>query len=194
MKSIVLGLSILLASNAFAASETSLKKLDVNKKVTSSDIRKEKSFSVVAGFGINLSEGSQSVGVEYFLESDALLAFRGSYSDDTSGTNEYKDRQISFEIAYKKFVSNSFYLRPGVYYRDYKEENVYESFWSDQTERYKDLGMAFAIGNQWQFNKLTIGCDWFGLANSFKTFKNTTPYQIRELSVSLLNFYMGMSF
>ncbi len=174
-------------------------KLAVKKRISSREYRSEKTFSVTAGFGIALSEMAQSLNGEYFVDGESLVSLRLSYYDEdrrSSYVNE--EKQFSAELGFKRFVSNSFFLKPMVYYRNYKKTRTYDSFWySDENngvERYVDAGMGFSIGNQWQFSTLTIGCDWFGISSSVKTFTDTTDFDFREYSFNLLNFFVGMSF
>lgn len=201
MKLLLAGLLILAQGAALGATETTLttQKLAPKKKLSSSEHREGKKFTLGLGFGLTLSEFSQSLSAEYFIDSDTLVSLRTSYGEeeDTVGVKE-EERQFSVELGVKRFVSNSFYLKPTVYYRNYKNTELEDNFWfNDETngvERYEDIGMGFSIGNQWQFESFTIGCEWFGLSNSVKTFENSTVFDFREYSVNLVNFSVGMSF
>lgn len=77
-------------------------------------------------------------------------------------SGNYDIKAYSAGVHYKQFVGNSFYFNAGLDYRkiDYK----YESYNNSNTETFigESSGISAAIGNQWVFNRFTIGCDWVG--------------------------------
>lgn len=121
-------------------------------------------------------------------------------------------KQVGFH--YKHFVGNSFYYRVGGDYRtvDYKYD-LSGSFFNDvSSSSFKSTAIigSFVIGNQWQWENFTLGCDWIGLAapltysiSGDKTptsasekadFDSDKKLYVTDSSGILLRFYLGASF
>jgi hypothetical protein len=121
-------------------------------------------------------------------------------------------------VHYKRFTGNSFYFRTGVDYSqvDYKYD-LRSSLYDDNMfmSRFKGTSFvgSFVIGNQWQWDNFTLGCDWIGYAvpvmysisDEVKPTLTDSSYEIREYendqkryvsdnSAVLLRFYLGASF
>ncbi|WP_374077265.1 hypothetical protein [Bdellovibrio bacteriovorus] len=116
-----------------------------------------------------------------------------------------------FGLHHKHFFGNSFYTKAGLDYRQAKYDYYY-----DANENYSFEGdgivASFAIGNQWQWQNFTLGCDWVGLSASLtRNIKNerisSTPYSWVEERLKededfyfmrntpqALRFYAGYSF
>lgn len=130
----------------------------------------------------------------------------GSFSCGISGS--------SLAVSYKKFVSNSFYFLSGLSYREVKF-NFSENFGSilDYASDFEGSAIALdiSIGNQWQWENFTLGCDWIGgslpITNHIKTqnvsgnlsyglssLDNKKNMYLEKFTLSGLNFYMGASF
>lgn len=124
--------------------------------------------------------------------------------DDVSGSNG------RFGIFYKRFVTNSLYLKGGLEARDinYKVEHK-DIFSPTYTQKgYINLYTVWiGIGNQWEINRhLTIGCDWIGASipfanNNFQEDDTGSPFnqwdlkqRMVQVTANVGRFYIGMSF
>lgn len=117
-------------------------------------------------------------------------------------------------VHYKHFVGNSFYYRAGGDYRtvDYKYD-LGGSFYSDvSSSAFKSTAIigSLVIGNQWQWENFTLGCDWIGLAAPLTysitgdkvpttaaekaDFDSDKKQYVTDSSGILLRFYLGASF
>ncbi|MNK86419.1 hypothetical protein D3C87_1063300 [compost metagenome] len=130
----------------------------------------------------------------------------GDYTCGISGS--------SLAVSYKKFVNNSFYFTSGASYRKIKY-NESENFGSvsDYAIDFEGNAIAldFSIGNQWQWQNFTLGCDWIGgslpisnrietenitgnLSNGQTNLDDRKNMYFETFSLSALNFYIGASF
>ncbi len=174
-------------------------------------------------FGIGPSV-SKTYGVHFgkYLDIDSvlLLEITGGTNDwsssNYSGTSGTKQEISSSSIGlhYKHFTGNSFYLRIGADYRILKYKNT--SLNSDLTRDTRSfegdsIAANFQIGNQWQWESFTLGCDWIGysapLTSNIRNFevvssldyehrwaKEDADMYIKKGHFNLLRFYMGTSF
>jgi hypothetical protein len=116
------------------------------------------------GFGV-WALASNGLNAGYFLNRNSQILM--SYNWSVSGKScwgdwscELKDRY--FSAAYKKFVTNTFYLQGGgSFHRLYTSENIDSSKFSFDADI---TTLDFAIGSQWNFGGFTFGFDWIGLA------------------------------
>lgn len=98
--------------------------------------------------------------------------------ETTSGQSETRVRQLGAH--FKQFLGNSFYIRGGLDYSQVDYEFNYDRAGGSSTDFQSSFsGNAFigsvVIGNQWQWQNLTIGADWIGAASvlSSKTAKQS---------------------
>ncbi|MAF91433.1 MAG: hypothetical protein CL674_09180 [Bdellovibrionaceae bacterium] len=210
-----------LSSTAFA-SETKLEtKLSEpiysdNVRVDSSRFyRANKTFSVVVqpiGFNYNSYSagltGSLFVSPRFQLSLSALnltTIFDWGREDDESG--EYvkvsDDREgEAYELTAKVFLGNSFYISPFLFKRRLavRERDGSWLFGGSgdvvREGEINDSGIGLKIGNQWQWNKFTLGCNWFSISESIFSSKQTgdLAYEYETTQVGLTEFYLGMSF
>jgi hypothetical protein len=225
IQSIILSLIYILSSTQVLAQENeqSVKEVTVEQNTTktqkrslgprslrksSYENRMDKSATIAVGIGYEMLEFGQFLNADIFLDADTLISLRASYADDkydryNDDSYIYRDRDTQFttSVQLKQFVSNSFYLKAGIFYRDLKEEKTRPSLFSSDTGTYrlKDMGLTFSLGNQWNFSKFTLGCDWFGITNSMKKLSesgNPDYFNINDdrVSINLITFYAGMTF
>ena len=162
--------------------------------------------------GYSFGAASNSIEAGYHLDADKVISLQ--YSDLKNGTGDDKNSEdevdrlwakdgvgSAISVNFKNFVSNSFYIKPGVYYRDQtKVEETTSSFGellSSKYSEFKDMGVEFRIGNQWQFENFTLGADWVGITRTLNIMeqKGTYKYSAEDLSAAnLLNFYLGYTF
>lgn len=176
------------------------------------------------GLGPNFAP-SEGIQAGYFLDRNNLILLdiksgKGaiSRSSTESGWKTMKPEIRSNQIGvhYKHFVGNSFYVKSGLDYNrvDYTydfSESLYRKYLKSSFTG-ESLIASFVIGNQWQWQSFTLGCDWVGLAapgytkiisenapNStdsydLDSFEEDKGYYINKTSIVLLRLYLGASF
>ncbi|HWU43533.1 MAG TPA: hypothetical protein VN132_08850 [Bdellovibrio sp.] len=140
------------------------------------------------------------------------------------GSNEVNDNALttwsivrataegtSVGVNYKHFAGNSFYFKGGVDYRTISYE--YNDSWSPEVYNFKGRGVdaSFLIGNQWQWDNFTLGCDWVGITvplsheiteekitssqvGTNSDLKKAEDHYLKNAIAQGLRFYMGLSF
>ncbi|MNT16573.1 hypothetical protein D3C72_1516840 [compost metagenome] len=131
---------------------------------------------------------------------------------ETDGINEREGTTVGAYV--KKFVSNSFYAKGGAEYTKVKYDNDYLWNFSGNSDAYgfeaNVLSAGLVIGNQWQWENFTLGCDWIGLtlpvshevtseysdsyALAKKYNKEDQETLLENASATVLRFYVGASF
>lgn len=139
----------------------------------------------------------------------------GFTTENTAGQSETQIRQIGAH--FKQFLGNSFYVRGGIDYSQVDYELNYD--WAGGTSedhRSSFSGESFigsvVIGNQWQWQNLTLGADWIGLTsvlsskiksesltgnpneNDKKRFQEYKEDYLNDGGTVALRFYVGASF
>jgi hypothetical protein len=174
--------------------------------------RMDKKYSLNATIlGLNFSTSALSAEASYFLNPTTTLGLQYSSLMNTSRDDTNSDQEAklweddgvgsAITINAKKFLSNSFYAKAGLYYRTQKsvERTLTRNGVLEEAEygEYEDIGLSVSIGNQWQFKNFTLGADWIGISNSLSILdqEGTKKYTTADLkSLSALNFYVGASF
>jgi hypothetical protein len=140
------------------------------------------------------------------------------------GETDFLLAQIENSIAslrLKTFWGNSFYTNIGLGSRMIGYRFRFSEIDSDGNFTGRDdetsmqntvLGSDFAIGNRWQWESFTIGCDWIGLFSPISTTgetsvsgTNISPSDVEDAnetmdrfskqgSIQFLRFYLGFSF
>ena len=137
----------------------------------------------------------------------------GSWSQGTFEFLGFRMTNRSYEIRYKKFHGNSFYWRGGGMLRTFEYNTNFTEFdkSADTKVKVSSVGVDFAIGNQWQWDTFTMGCDWFGLFvpltgsythsrpdgisdSEYDSEKNEAKKLSMRGHSQLLRFYLGLSF
>lgn len=149
----------------------------------------------------------------YYISPDSLVGL--SYSFAKLETNNAVSESLLFEVTYKRFFTNSFYMDAGfasdaigVTYQVRSSANAYEKV--ESSGELKRLGLVLHMGNQWQWNHFTLGCDWVGhhlplqRSESFKPSAGGNPEdedrqkdEVRKKvrsTLQLARFYVGISF
>jgi hypothetical protein len=181
----------------------------------SANNRVNKQFELMLSLGINFSDAGAGVTAGYYLNPNSIIEAELFTSEDDSKdevNNSYKYSNVnfrqttdSFSANLKYFTANSFYIRPGLFYVDYQYKSEGYLFGDADITR-KDLGVSFAIGNQWQWENFTIGCEWIGIQagvlNLSKSGRDNTLFSDIDgrskdnswASASLLKLNIGASF
>lgn len=123
------------------------------------------------------------ISLQKYLDRNRVILFEGMIgrmSSDTGAKNfpENKWESKSIGVHYKQFFGNTFYLRGGVDQSWVKVANSNVKTAStltgnDWKANYFELegdvtSAAVSLGNQWQWETLTIGCDWVGLSRHLR--------------------------
>lgn len=146
--------------------------------------------------GVNFLTVSSALEFGYYLSTDEILSLQYiSMRDRNTYRNEARDG-FALEIGYKKFTSNSFYIKPELYYRTQLKEDSYDDQDGIYTFKdFTDIGVIFKIGNQWQWESFTLGCDWIGVGRSLIVIDDVSGDDFdKRVSISYLNLNLGMSF
>lgn len=190
---------------------------DVNN--TSTRTRESKKYTINASLlGITHNTLSRSLEVGHHLNSSTIISLQhsdlqagpttldeGKYSNDELNTWKRNGVGSSLSFGAKKFLSNSFYMKAETYYRnqDYinktgSKKSTANGEWIvvyKETSRIEDMGATLKVGNQWQWDTFTLGCDWVGLNRSLSILSQNGKVENNALnSLNLVNFYFGLSF
>lgn len=183
--------------------------------------RMNKSFSlnyIALGVGPSVS-GSIGIDFGFYLDRNSLIDLeyingRPLYYSFLLNS-DYDVKTNSFGIHYKQFMGNSFYFRVGGDYRTVDYSYVARDFFSNAVvtrDAFKgsSLTATFLIGNQWQWENFTLGCDWIGIAvpltNQLDSESSTgsspnyaylhddEDLYLKKSTSTSLRFYLGASF
>ncbi len=216
---VLLGTVSAMADAKTQAQNTTEEKVDIKKysRVVvdeSAANREGKKYTVSAQImGFNFTGGETALNLGYFLNDKTVLKLRFSslrgtaqdiYSDE-GDSKEVKDawakqgNGTAIMAGVKLFTGNSFYVEPAAYYRNQYQVYSTTEFGASTVEiddaDIKDAGLSLRIGNQWQWDNFTIGCDWIGISRSLVDLGSTGDTNSDRLaSTSLLNLYLGASF
>lgn len=169
--------------------------------------------------GSTLTGSGQGVIAGYQADRNTVLQVEFSKGSSKTGDKEtdgINEREGTTVGAYaKRFMSNSFYAKGGVEYTKVKYDNDYLwNFASTTTDAYgfeaNVISAALVIGNQWQWENFTLGCDWIGLslpmshevtseysdsyALAKKYNKEDQETLLENASATVLRFYVGATF
>lgn len=206
---------------------------------TSQQEREDKRYEAVIellGIGTGILSNATGFTVGYFLKPNQIAEINFSQSsgnnDSTNRKEDTDDDYVTYEgfieghstafaLRVKHFFSNSFYAIGGVAYRDtdasYHVRPIFPlSLQSVEvaTLKERDLGITASIGNAWQWENFTLGCDWVGFhmpiikfkddydrkgillsgVDSLENDRNKFERQGRQLGVLALKFYLGAAF
>ena len=191
-------------------------------------INKENQFLInLTGAGPNATASTGLI-FGHFIDRNSMFlveAMTGTNTGNSLFSSSFYSSSIqtsakaqSIGVHFKQFVSNSFYYRFGVDYRNiaYKYSYTPSSTPVETAEFNGDsVALNFQIGNQWQFEKFTLGCDWFGLSmpitsnTSSRTLNaaaqtdasyynrkldDESDYYTKRTTYNFVRFYLGSSF
>jgi hypothetical protein len=122
----------------------------------------------------------------YFIDPDFVAEL--GYASGGASIGDFKADKSIVELKAKKFFGNSFYVDAGLGYEMWNVSYpVSISDTSFETRKLKgtvqNTGLEFHVGNQWQWDGFTLGCDWAGyflsLASS-TSFKSDTSVSAQK--------------
>ncbi len=132
--------------------------------------RRDKTLMVGLEMGFTLSFVS-GLRAGYFITPNLIA--EGSYATGIVSFLGYGGDKTLIEAKLKYFIGNSFYVDLG-----YSRENwdLTLPIFNDKTFDVVDIkgqvqndGLGIRIGNQWQWQSFTLGCDWVGAFSAFST-------------------------
>jgi hypothetical protein len=197
-----------------------------NYEHTSAYFRTGKQYAITGQlFGAGpVKTGSAGISLGYYLNDDAVASLEYMSGSATSSSSffaesKYEAKSNSIGLHLKKFEGNSFYWKPGVDYSQLKVDYNYTStFFGSTSSSTRELegdilSASIVIGNQWQWENFTLGCDWVGLSipvsSNTKVKRLSTTFTdnidqerlnedeklyFKTASLHLLRFYLGASF
>lgn len=128
-------------------------------------------------FGINptgMAGGGLTAGMYLDRNSILFAEVTNNANQSTFFGSDYNIKGTSVGVHYKRFVGNSFYVRAGADYRTVDYKYKYSSFVSSNFDSEssfigESLAASLVIGNQWQWENFTLGCDWIGVTAPFSS-------------------------
>lgn len=161
----------------------------------------------------------------YHLNRNQLIQIEATSGGLQSGLDASETKTQSFGAHFKHFVGNSFYYRAGIDHSIVKHYAIYSrsttsingvvTSQEEASGRFEGTmtGATLVIGNQWQWENFTLGCDWVGITQplvsqiSSQSVKNMTytPDASEKLQSDqqsllkgtlphLVRFYLGATF
>lgn len=178
--------------------------------------------ALLTGVGPSISSTAGIQLSKHLSANNALLV------ETTTGTNNWSSKDIadtkygynidistsSVGVHFKHYSGNSFYTRIGGDYRTVKYRVSYIYQGQEDLRNFDGDSVAanIQIGNQWQWESFTLGCDWIGYSlpissnvKNSRVSSSTLEYDQRRLKedsevlvkgahLNLLRFYIGASF
>lgn len=174
------------------------------------------------GLGAGYTNG-MGIGGTYHLNSNQLLNLElksgrmDNFRQSTIYSNGVVTDQSQSELTnssisggFKQFSGNSFYYKLGLDYTMGKYNYRFDGYRAEYEG--SSIGASIAIGNQWQWDSFTIGCDWVGYRTPIstntktnkivgsidkddeKSFNDDVKILFKDSNLMLLKFYLGASF
>jgi hypothetical protein len=166
--------------------------------------RESKKFQLAIGMLGHEYIGTNAITLSagYFLDPQSILLVRYSNLNGRGLDDDDSATLRAVTLGYRRFVANSFNLTPSVYYKRTTQKDNFTWFTTtSKTEVYEDIGIGFRIGNEWQWENFTLGCDWFGINRTMKVLNEKNVDDNWELfdtnskySFTIASFYLGYSF
>lgn len=164
-----------------------------SKNLTSEENRKSLNYQVALAF-VGVEYGTSTpltFSASYFFNPDNLLTLR------YTNINNNNEKLRAVAIGYKHFLGNSFNIMPTLGWR--RTIGSSESNFSPRF-KYEEINAGIRIGNEWQWENFTMGCDWVGINKTIIKLHSTGDSGIinsaikQSTTFALLSFYLGYSF
>ena len=201
----------ILFSAGLSAKESSSSKLRLSKnikqKVKSSQMaRADKKLSLLfqpVGFDYGaysygfmadlfITPNLQLVFANYQLHGDfSILQSDNEYDFYQNGSN-FSYRGQAYELGAKVFVTNSFYVSPYLYSRSL--ETLKYRGGSMLAGEETDRGLGLKLGNQWHWDRFTLGCSWISYSTALVSENVYGESSSGESNLGLTEFYFGLAF
>lgn len=197
---IFIGLTLLMTVSSYAldsSKDNFDKKFTKTIELESMKIRSQKKYNFNFGTAVAVEEGTlASLEASYHLNelediSIALTRFDSLYSN----TEHLRAKGYILTTYYKYYFGNSFYLKPGLYYKDQETTITNDISSSTVIENLSAVGLDLRIGNQWQWEHFSFGIDWVGQSVDFHNFSINRRQRKETNSFFIaLNIYIGVTF
>ena len=202
----ILIFSLFITLNVFAATEVinptqqsmKLEAESSEKTVKNSkQNRDKKKMNISFTAGRELGVNAVGTEISYFLEPNSAIYIK--YSNDDEDIRSGFENTALVKLGLKKFKSNSFYYKVGAYHLSSNTKHYVK----DSSNNYKsvkstfsELGISGSIGNQWQWENLSVGVDWLGINRTIVELqKFSAPFERTNMTtISALNMQIGYSF
>jgi len=219
------GMSLLMALPAFAARQENVTIVPRAKSVLEDSSEHQR---IDKDYLLALQVGGAAVSPVYgtaltfgtYLNRNSILQFEISKGTTTIQGDSTTKSTTAFDLGastagvnYKHFFGNSFYTKLGADYRQITLSN-FDSFFVNidgVVGEVNSLTASLAIGNQWQWENFTMGCDWFGInpvlmtlgskyentatnAEDKKSLDKAWDNLAKVTSAQVLRLYLGTSF
>lgn len=135
----------------------------------------------------------------YFYNDKNLINLRYTFQNSSgapqpTSTVQFPESTRAISIGDRYFFGNSFNVLGSIFWKQHSKFDIS----TNQTYFFKDYGVGFSIGNEWQWENFTMGFDWIGFNHSLIKVRNTFPSNSfatdQELTMNLFKFYLGYSF
>jgi hypothetical protein len=203
IKKLLIAGVLLTQTSLFAATSNYLQ----NPELSSVAARQNKKYIVDAQIlGLGFSTNVQKIGAGIYMNPSSTLQLNlYSLKEQTAAQGQKVDGKTAgvgsaIEVAYKNYHSNSFYTQFGLYKRTQTiATHTIHNFYSSAATGavggdIDDMGINFKIGNQWNWDTFTLGCDWVGYNHALSKKTSGTVEDSDVSGLSLLGFYVGASF
>jgi hypothetical protein len=154
----------------------------------------------------------------WYIDTDSVVQIEITIGNSSYGDPFFERKTIrvgTLGAVYKEFVGNSFYLAGGGLYKTvefgWEKDELFQIGDSRGSFKGNSIMATFAIGNQWQWDGFTMGCDWVGIAaplyskttSTDRTDLATEDYgklddeeqrQLKDIQLYGLRLYVGASF
>lgn len=142
----------------------------VESKITSSDENSSttQGKSAAAREGKKAWVGAELIGLTFFPVSGVRggyfvnpdLVVQGAYATGEATLGSLKFTKTVAEVGAKQFFGNSFYVDGNLAYENFAIDT--EIGTASAKGSVTSTGLSAHIGNQWQWDGFTMGCDWLG--------------------------------
>lgn len=169
--------------------------------------------------GSYMDQGMTGAGLGLHFGDNTILEFtyktNSTAEDDRKRYNDYIIYWESLSVSFKQFLGNSFYLSVGGEYRklsynytSYLPNGVLE----ENTQFSGSSTLAtFGLGNQWSWEHMFMGCDWFIMnlpmsnkvnneytagtfSSNINRLNDDKAKYLENFNMSFVQFYLGASF
>lgn len=142
-------------------------------------------YQAAIGLGKLEEAPGYSLRLAKFLNPNNLIGVDFNLSSD--GATEDDEKETSFNLNFKHFLGNSFYVHPRAYYVNWSMKDEDER----HDHRVTAMGLGFSLGNQWQWDRFTLGADWLSVKKHLIYFHDEKAN--RHLFFGSLFIYFGWS-
>jgi hypothetical protein len=174
--------------------------------------RMEKTYEIgLMPWGVGpIPAGNSGISIATYLTRNSAIVF--GYNQliagrECWGSLSCSDKGYSFEVHYRKFFGNSFYVAGGVEQRHVTIEGGDSWGSEDYSFDGDSTALGVVVGNQWHWQSFFLGCDWVGITvpvswnlSNVKTstytydFDSAKKTYVTGTTGMLLRLHLGMAF